>query len=190
MRIGTIYAALSALFLLSAQSSASDEASLRFDALGKMFDSGRSFEFSKSTGWYAGRCWRPYSDNAQNGVLIMQQRKLDGPGFPLVQKFSVYQFADRSPRYFDKLPKPRSDQEKHRNLPKLWSEIVAADFSSDWTQLGQMHKRGESYTIAFTNLPTMSLRRSSDNKYFVVKKGESLNCYFFKKLVQKQRADS
>jgi|GEM_PF-5023573 len=186
MRIAIVYAALSASLLFSAQAGALGEASLRFDAVGKMFDSGKSFEFSKNTGWYSGRCWRPYSDNALNGLLIMQQRKLDGPGFSPVQKFSIYSFTHQSPRFFDKLPKPLTAEEKRRSHGKQWSEIVAADFASDWTELSKIRFRDQAYTITYGNLQTMSLRRSSDNRYFVAKRGETLNCYFFKKLTQKR----
>jgi hypothetical protein len=158
--------------------------------LASMFDEGKSFDFVEAIGWYSGRCWRAHSEMALSGLLVLDERKTDGPLFDAVKKFSFYhEWPDQPENFFDtytddshRAP-PRGRISKHDSMVRSWREVIASRFLNDWNDISKVTDAdGGGFTDAFQRLAPMVVRRSADDKYFLLKRGDTIICYFFKSI--------
>lgn len=157
-----------------------------YKRLAAMFDEGKSFDFAASEGWYSGRCWSWNSETAQNGLLVMEQRQTDGPEFPAVKKFSLYQQEGQPANFFEKYSSEEKEASSHKRLNKnqsmhhQWRKNVARNFTNDWDDISLIaDAEGGGFTNTYARLAPMIVRKSSDDKYFVLKNSDTLLCYFF-----------
>ena len=164
-----------------------------FKRLENMFEEGRGFEYTDYLGWWSGRCWYAHSNEPTNGLLIMEQRRTDGPAFGPVKKFDLVQMQSEKENFFDKnsVRSPSGDtiKSKREKMIGSWEQTIKLEFNKDWKDISEAARTNRGFKGSYAHLPVMELRRSSDDKYFVLKRGEVLVCYFFKSIESKSVSD-
>ena len=161
---------LVAASLVFAASNATAGNSAGYDRLVPWFESGTTFDFSASMGWYTGRCWEAGNENAIAALIILDERVTDGPAFPPVQKMQLVLDRKRSASYYDAL------------TGLEMSEIRSA-FNTSWKGLPLLRVDALGFTQGLN-----TLRRSADAQYLILGavsssySHENLMCYFFKRV--------
>jgi hypothetical protein len=177
---------MSLILLLLSASFASARQETEFERYSRKLAQGKHFDFSEALGWYSGRCWRTYSDTPLNGLLILEARDTRGPDLAPVRKFSFYQWPDQKEDFFDRHSALHVEEDhprtKRERMLEYWAETIKADLDADWNEISRMTEEKVGFSDNYSHLKLMTLRRDSDDKYFVLKRGEDLACYFFKKI--------
>lgn len=181
-------------FLASNPSFAAMQYSKDYKRVDKMFEEGTTFEYTDFLGWWSGRCWYAHSNEPTNGLLILDQRKTDGPAFEPVKKFDLVQMQAEKENFFEKksVPRPGGDtlKSKREKMIGSWEQAVSKEFDKDWKDISEATRTVRGYQGSYAHLPMMRLRRSADDKYFVLKRGEVLVCYFFKSVDGYSKGDA
>jgi len=142
----------------------------RFTVIDNLFNQGITFDFAIKTGWHAGRCFSPNSNNAIPAVIVVEEKMPHGPAFARERKFVILQFSgEHHLDRFDNL----SDSDRagiRKTVDHMWDSIVAVP--------------GPDLTTTLNNTQ-YQMRLSNDTVYLAARvsslaNGQYVACYFFK----------